>query len=481
MDTVSLNPNSVPVPEEGPLMGFNGCAEEVTLADLVQLACLEGGQRVLKVTREDNEGEIFFAKGEVVHAVSPDAEGENAFFKIMSWPAGSFSLRKAEAPGRTITTPWNFLLIEALRRTDEGQSCGDQPDSEAITALVVDDSRVVCRAMNQLLTEDFGVKTVLRAENGREALGMLEQHRPDIVTLDINMPIMGGDVTLKHIMIRSPAPVVLLSGLDHDNFDKVMEFLRLGAVDFVPKPADPQDWSTVAARLQKHLAHSRTFRVTNIRRARTARPVSGKTVPGRDPERLLIIFGGTGGLLELQKILPALTKGDRLSVLVVQDMAGALVTPLAAYLNRFSTLTVSALPARGLLKSSLCYLTNWESPGDVLPDEEGPVLQALPASSDIPPPAVLLRSAAAVFGPRLCVLLLSGTDLAAEAGLHEVVSRGGRILLQNPDSALHSVPLEHLKSLELEDQRVEPEEAGELVSRWCLGAGEGVTDAEVPE
>jgi hypothetical protein len=168
--------------QERPGRAFNGWTDEVGLPDLVQLACLEGGERMLLIQKDGFEGQIFFSRGEIVHATSPQGQGEDAFFQLMGWSSGVFLLRKAQSPVQTINTPWNFLLIEALRRSDEDQA----PRVEAktpVTALVVDDSKVVCKALRKILQDEHGVERVINAANGKEAIEMLERHRPTIVTL----------------------------------------------------------------------------------------------------------------------------------------------------------------------------------------------------------------------------------------------------------------------------------------------------------
>jgi two-component system chemotaxis response regulator CheB len=282
------------------------------------------------------------------------------------------------------------------------------------------------------------------------------------------MPLMGGDVALKHIMIRSPAPVVLLSGFSPTAISKVMEFLRLGAVDFIPKPKDSGDWVSVSKRLGGHVTHAGDFKVRNIRRAKPPSPSHHRIRPGLPGDRLLIILGGAGGLLEIQRILPAMPGDGSLSILVFQDMSRELVAPVCEYLGSLSKLTVLPLESGGPLLSSQCWATNWDMSWQVVSDENGAAVRAC-ASRDEQGAnyEILLSTASAAFGERIAVLVLSGTDLDLEFGLQEVASRGGRVLLQNPDSALCPSPVQQLVSMELEEACVEPEEAGGLIAAWC--------------
>ncbi|NDY41781.1 response regulator [Dissulfurirhabdus thermomarina] len=455
--------------EEEPVQGFSGWLQELSLADVVQLACLEGGERVLIVRHGDQEGEIYFAGGEIVHAAYSGGTGQDAFFDILSWPSGSFWFRPGVAPERSIDAPWNFMLIEALRLADERRRKAAMAGDDHLKVLVVDDSPLVCKAMRKILEEGLNVEVVAEANNGRAALEMIEQHRPDLLTLDVNMPVMGGDVALMHIMIRSPAPVVLVSGLDARGAARVMEFLRLGAVDFVPKPEQASEWQRVAGRLNRSLNYAKQFSVHCVRRARSPKKVTEKARPGMPARRLAVVIGGIGGLLEAQKILPALPALQSTSVLVVQDMIADLVPHMSAYIDKFSALAVSPLQSGAPLLSSQCWLANWDAAWEVVADADGAAIRREEDGGEGLDAGRLLRSAAEAFGASLLVVVLSGTDLDLEDGLQSVVKKGGRILLQDPAGCLMPGPVENLRELELEDGVIEPEKVPETLAEWDRG------------
>ena len=178
--------------------GFDGDVQGLNLVDLVQLACIEGYDRKLAVQSGKNNGTVFFSDNEIIHAESGKIIGKEAFYDIMSWPSGTFSMIFSGTETRTIDSSWNFLLMEAVRRIDEQSEAEDQ-DSEQRKVLVVDDSRLFTKAFVKLFEEDIDAKVVGTATNGKEALKFLELQVPDLVTLDINMPVMGGDVAPLHL------------------------------------------------------------------------------------------------------------------------------------------------------------------------------------------------------------------------------------------------------------------------------------------
>ena len=98
---------------------FSGYLEGITLADIVQLACLERYERRLEVRGDNFFGVVFFAKGEVVHAESGDLTGQKAFIEIMCCPKGTFNFTQGKTDEHTIHESWNFLLMEAMQYIDE--------------------------------------------------------------------------------------------------------------------------------------------------------------------------------------------------------------------------------------------------------------------------------------------------------------------------------------------------------------------------
>ena len=451
-----------------PKKGFNGWMEEIALADLLQLVCLEGAERELVIQVADQEGRIFFSGGEIVHAICSGAKGQDAFYDIMAWQSGTFMLRRGTSTSKTIDVPWNFLIMEALKRSDEKHTSAVKEKQCPLKVIVVDDSKVICRALREIFRKEFDLEIVGEASNGAEALEMIESQKPDLLTLDINMPVMGGDLALKHIMIKSPCPVVLMSGFNPGTFSRIMEFLRLGAVDFVPKPMAGDDWQKVIKRLSRSVDHANELKINNIRRARAPKSAGSKLRPGLPATQLLVILGGAGGLLEFQKILPILSQHESLAMLVLQDMAAEMVDSLAGYVDNFSHNTVSACKSGSPLLSSQCWIDNWDASLEVMPGQNGAVSSLFKTPDGVIDANRLLTSAASAFGSGLVVLVFSGTDLEMESGLKEVVLRNGRILVQEPETCLYPGPLKQLLALELEAGCFEPDKVVDAIDALNL-------------
>ena len=108
--------------------------------------------------------------------------------------------------------------------------------SESVKVLVVDDSSFMRKVLMDTLSSDKGIEVVGVANNGQQCVDIFKKNPPDVILLDVAMPIMDGITALKHVMVRKPVPIVILSSLTYES-KVIFEALRLGAIDFVPKPS----------------------------------------------------------------------------------------------------------------------------------------------------------------------------------------------------------------------------------------------------
>ncbi len=444
--------------------GFVGEIEGLGLVDLVQFACLAGDDRKLSVLSEDNRGVLYFADNEIIHAEFGELSGEEAFYRIMSWPSGTFSMLFASNNVRTIDSSWNFLLLEAARRIDERYKSNMPTDegSALPKVLVVDDSRFFTKAFIKLFEEQINAQVVGTATNGREALKFLEMQVPDLVTLDMTMPVMSGDAALKHIMIRSPAPVVLVSNFNDQHYSRMMDFMRYGCVDMVAKPTGPESWNLIGERLQYILLNVKEFSVDNVSRAKKLKPVdpNSKEQPEKKADKLLLILGGLGGMLELQKIIPALHYDSAMTVLLLQNMYPGIVHFLSSYLDNFTPYTTTTLLQTNKLLGGQCLVGNSHDRREIILSEGIPTLISSENDDGIQflNTESLLRSAAEIFGSALTVVFLSGVEQDMKEGMETVVTQGGKILLQDPASCLLPHSIEEIQTLGMEECSLKPEE-----------------------
>lgn len=307
------------------------------------------------------------------------------------------------------------------------------------TVLIVDDSAFMRRVISDMIDSaapEFRV--VGTARDGADALRQIHALEPDIVTLDIGMPVLDGLQTLAHIMADTPRPVVMLSAaVGSNNVELTLKALEFGAVDFVRKPSGPArlDLSTVRERLLDAL---RAAAVVNLGGVRPLAGGAGVVGPGdarsSGANAVVVVASSTGGPRALAEMIPAMPPALGAAILVVQHMPGGFTQSLAHRLDRASHLRVAEATADELIVNDRVYL----APGGfhmrvgrrdgqpvVVLDSSPPVWGVRPAAD------LLFRSAADVFGPRVIGVVLTGMGRDGAQGLRAIRDAGGQGVVQD--------------------------------------------------
>jgi two-component system chemotaxis response regulator CheB len=206
----------------------------------------------------------------------------------------------------------------------------------AIRVLVVDDSAFMRFTITRYLNEAGDIQVVGAARDGQEALAMLATSKPDIITLDVEMPNLDGLSTLREIMAEHPVPVIMLSSLTADGALETIQALTLGAVDFVTKPSNKANVSAVMDEVIlkiRRAAKARVWAMPHLKKNlpdSAPRPQSEKVTRVLQPsDRVVIIGSSTGGPRALNKVLPDLPADLPAAVLVVQHMPVGFTRSLA--------------------------------------------------------------------------------------------------------------------------------------------------------
>jgi len=211
--------------------GLRGTISNVSISQLLQMVCVGQSPLMIRALCEGKEGVFYIKDGQVLHAITDQKTGEDAFLEIALWDDVLFEIVPCvEDVPQTILKPWEYLALEAARIKDEYEK------EKLIHVLIVDDSSFFARQLKRIIEEDPEFVVVGVANNGEEAIGYMEDEIVDVVTLDAFMPVMPGDTTLKHLMIRYSVPVVVVSAFLEGSTDILFDFMRLGAVDVCSKP-----------------------------------------------------------------------------------------------------------------------------------------------------------------------------------------------------------------------------------------------------
>ncbi len=469
--------------------GFAGTLKNIQLPDLIQMCCLASITITVKVVKENREGLVYIQDGEIVHAESAGGVyGEEAFYEILCWETGSFeTLGSVIVPETSIEKSWQSLLMEAVRRIDE--QCHEnalhpeetlEPENEEtlppemeetfsgkkIGVLIVEDSAMMFKALEKMLSQDESVTVLGRASNGAEALAKVDELEPDVITLDVNMPIMDGSTALKHIMIKNPCPVVIVSSMGSNSQTNILDFLRLGAVDFIAKPARGEDVEAYGRHLAEAVKTASAARIENFKRVKSHKSINGARLAETlksECERLTVINSGPGGYAELMRLIPELPGILNCSILVFQNMAPEMLLPLSNYLGRTSPAQVVPLDLEQFagqqvpLAGGYCYVSDVRTPMGLVRKEdkycvEKIVLQA-PGIGNF---ERFLLSAAKNFSGKVQVVLLSGAKIENPEVIGAIRKNGGQTIVQSPETSLTPFSLEKIIADGLADFIVAP-------------------------
>ncbi|MDJ0781206.1 MAG: chemotaxis protein CheB [Desulfosarcinaceae bacterium] len=444
-------------------VGFAGTLKNIQLADLIQICCLSAVSLGIQVTQDDQQGMIYIDAGAIVHAETQSLKGEDAFYAIMGWQSGSFeTVAEDTTIDRTIEQGYQYLLMEAAHQADERDSQSGEEiaarliqdeSHDQLRVLVVEDSSIMCKILVSMLNADENIEVVGTAKNGEEALAQLESLKPDIISLDINMPVMNGSTALKHIMIKNPCPVVIMSNLGNAAHQTIIHFLNLGAVDFMSKPTKSGNILVQQQKIVERIHRSAAARIERFRRMRTPSLLGERSAlvnHGPACDRLHLVNVGPGGFGDLTACLAQLKADCTAAVVVLQSLPPALTDTLAAYFNARCPLPVLPLETQTPLMSGHCYLsTNGRAMSFTEADHQPVLVQETDEVNgglmDTNPIDKILSSAAAAFGERLSVAFLSGAEIGTLDGVRTVRDNGGQIVVADPQLAVVADTLETLR------------------------------------
>jgi len=332
---------------------------------------------------------------------------------------------------------------------------------EPVKVLVVDDSAFMRKAISMMLESDPGIKVVGMGHNGEEGVELVEKLKPDVVTLDIEMPRMDGLTALKHIMEKNPTPVMMVSSLTTDGASATLDALNLGAVDFIPKQLSFVALDIVKIKEEllakiKHIAKNKRILMSRVRlHAKSAMPPSptssqqkpkypsGPPQPlackGKGTRSIIAIGSSTGGPPALQAIIPKLPKNLPVPVTVVQHMPPTFTKSLADRLNSLCNVQVKEAEADEPLNPGVVYI----APGDKHlivkgSSAKGRILLSDEPSDTLHKPAVnvMMKSVAEVHGRSTLGVILTGMGNDGTEGLRLVKDKGGYIFAQNEESCV---------------------------------------------
>jgi two-component system chemotaxis response regulator CheB len=327
-----------------------------------------------------------------------------------------------------------------------------------IKVLVVDDSALVRKLFGRVLADeaDFEVQF---ARNGLEALDQLAAFEPDVITLDVHMPQMNGLQCLDRIMVERPCPVVMVSSLTAEGADATLEALRLGAVDFVPKPEGavslrieefaPTLIEKIRSAATAKLRASRRLKERVQHRLGSAAPVRREgalgepreSISGRaSGEGLVLVGTSTGGPPALEALLTPLPATFPWPIVVAQHMPASFTGPLAKRLDGICAVRVVEAAHPVLLEPGYVYIGRGDADVIVSRRAAGLVAMAAPSQADYPwHPSTdrLVRSAMEHLpATQLVGILMTGMGNDGAEAMSELHNKGGKTIAEAAETAV---------------------------------------------
>lgn len=314
---------------------------------------------------------------------------------------------------------------------------------QPLTVLVVDDSAFMRRLIAQLIEQSGEFRVVGTARNGYDALKQVHQLEPDIVTLDVEMPELGGLETLGYIMSETPRPVVMLSAATTESGqDLTLRALELGAVDFVRKPSGPisLDLATVSGQLMDALRAATQVNLGGLRMLAPRRraPALAGTPGSAGATCVVCIACSTGGPRALAEVVPNLPADLPAAVLVVQHMPAGFTRTLAQRLDAMSPMRVIEASAGDPVVHGTVMLAPGGrhmrlvagDTGSVIALDDSPPIWGVRPSAD-----PLFRSVAERFKGNAVAVVLTGMGRDGADGVKAIRNAGGRAMVQDRETS----------------------------------------------
>ena len=311
----------------------------------------------------------------------------------------------------------------------------------ALRLLIVDDSKIMREALTGMFADDENVM-METASNGLEALALLSQFKPDVITLDINMPDLDGISTLKRIMIEQPVPTVMLSSLTQEGAKITFDALRYGAVDFIAKPTVESEFSRLqqAETIISHVKNAAEVELSAIKYIR--HDVQKKTALdfGDEPCKHLVTIGAAeGGYGSLLKIIPELQADSNKSYLVSLHVPAEHVDAFIGYLNACSMISVEKAENNAEIRPGCCYICSGSDYMTVFEQGENIHLHVNPAPFSSRRGAIdmMMFSVVELMGSDCTGVILSGLGEDGVEGIEHIMQSEGGVIIQSPETCLY--------------------------------------------
>ena len=335
--------------------------------------------------------------------------------------------------------------------------------SKKIRVLVVDDSPFMCKVLKEIINSDPQLEVVGQGRDGRDGVALAESLRPDVITMDINMPHIDGLQATELIMSQHPRPIVIVSSESREGAASTLKALELGAIDFVPKPSNgiDLDMKTVREELTRKLKLAAKVRVVRtatrskvtIGQASAPNAVESVRHPLSVPAQLggkfpmIVIAASTGGPAAVTRVVSILPKEFPAAVFLVLHMPATFTSQFTLQLAEISALPVKEAEHNEAPQPGTIYLCPGShhlrlSMGGKISLDPGPRIDGYRPCAD-----VALESVAAYARTFAVAVVLTGMGSDAAKGVKAVKAAGGYVVAQDEaTSVIFGMPAEAIQT-----------------------------------
>lgn len=368
----------------------------------------------------------------------------------------------------------------------------------SVKVLVVDDSGFFRRRLTEILSSDINIKVIGTASNGREGIEQAQLLKPDVITMDYEMPFLDGISAVRQIMQLCPTPVLMFSSLTHEGARVTLDALDAGAVDYLPKnfediSRNPDKVRQLLCDKVKEIARSnRRFTGFSSEVAPSVPPIAhrtgGTTLPASAPARhplysgssgltataarrkayrLVAIGTSTGGPVALQRVLTKLPENFPAPIVLIQHMPATFTKAFAERLDKLCRIRVKEAEDGDILHPGLALL----APGgkQMMVDGRGTV-RILPGDERLnykPSVDVTFGSAAKAFQDKVLAVVLTGMGADGREGARLLKQSGSQVWTQDEASCvIYGMPMAVFKA-DLSDAVYSLDDIGQRLTEVC--------------
>jgi two-component system chemotaxis response regulator CheB len=315
-----------------------------------------------------------------------------------------------------------------------------------IKVLIADDSALMRRTLKNILETDAEMEVVAAARDGNDVVEKAREHRPDVITMDVNMPGQDGITALQYIVDEKICPVIMVSSLTQEGAVTTFEALELGAFDFIGKPGGTvsSDMNSVAGELinkiklaaslkQNGKAAERLYRSRNKPEAKLKASPTGKTV------KAVAMGISTGGPKVIYEVLPLLPPDLNAALFLVQHMPANFTPTYVRRLNESCRLEVVEAQAGMKVEPGILYVGSGGRHLNLVKNSGGDVLIRLSSKPDhlfIPSVSVMMDSVLKVYGSRTVGVIMTGMGNDGADSMVSIRKAGGMTIAESEESAI---------------------------------------------